>query len=570
MRVRRASLKSMAALALVLMLAPFLLPAPTTAAAPTQAQEGGQVNEVTLYMSDITLTSQEVFTPTNFAYNGEVTLARLTTTLPGPGEPIAIPCESLWYTKKPSGSPDLIYGNYESVGKWETGPLHNDVVIDGPFYSRIWVKGTARDAGFLFMVDRISPDNMYSRIGEVRTEFRDIEAVSYQLFEPETDLLLKGVNIEKGGRIRVSVGFTGRIPPDSELNLLYGTSDYDSLARFSMNSVSISNSVKIDRQDRIASIQVNATNALGLGDMQSITLTVTKKDEIFFEKNLNHTEIQMLGNQTNATVGSLWRWKYSTEHEGTEYSATVVVIDNSSQKWNRTVTFYIEPTLVTMTWQLAALMIFVALAGGAGGTVVYRRIRYGYVITDVFLIHLDTGLLVSYISTSKGEGKGDEDIVSGMLTALQDYAKGTGAKSVGEVDLERITSAARSQETEKHKQTADRISVLVAASGEFVKNAFKRDTLTEGGDSESIDQMKLGDLLVLVERGKLSYMATVISGYEHDALRRRMKRAVQAIEQDYGDVLAGWKGSMKDVVLVRNYLEEFLKAGFIRKLFGQA
>jgi predicted ATPase len=113
---------------------------------------------------------------------------------------------------------------------------------------------------------------------------------------------------------------------------------------------------------------------------------------------------------------------------------------------------------------------------------------------DVFLIS-KIGLLITHVSRSSEEGM-DKDILSSMLTAVQD----------------------------------------------FVRDSF-------GGGAEAAPKSGLGKLeymntKILIEHGDLVYLAAVVPGEEHSSMRKDLKSIVQDIEGTYFDILADWDGDL--------------------------
>ncbi len=152
--------------------------------------------------------------------------------------------------------------------------------------------------------------------------------------------------------------------------------------------------------------------------------------------------------------------------------------------------------------------LFLILGGGSAVgsllvVIVYRRYRVR--IEDVFLIYRD-GILVSHLSQGDGLDK-DEDQLSGMLTAVQD----------------------------------------------FVKDAFTY------GEHRELHQLEFGDYHVLIERGKLVYLAVVYQGRDSGLIRKKVRTVLDQVESRYGGVFDAWDGDMARVAGTR----ELLREGFV-------
>ncbi len=115
---------------------------------------------------------------------------------------------------------------------------------------------------------------------------------------------------------------------------------------------------------------------------------------------------------------------------------------------------------------------------------------------QVFLIHKD-GRLISYASI-RGDYHQDEELVSGMLTAVKDLLTVVFAQKEAGTDL-----------------------------GPF--------------------RFAMGEMNIILRMGEHFYMTTVIRGEEDKAISDRSEAIVKTIQERYDDVFNNWKGSMKDV-----------------------
>jgi hypothetical protein len=141
---------------------------------------------------------------------------------------------------------------------------------------------------------------------------------------------------------------------------------------------------------------------------------------------------------------------------------------------------------------LIAIVIWIALI------LVYREIRYRYNIEEVFLVD-NAGVLLVHMS--RGESKTiDAKLVSGMLTAVQ----------------------------------------------EFVKDSFRGANGTQdiSIDEGALGKLEYGDFQIVLERGSYTFLSAVISGYDNKRLRNRMKNVIDKFESKYSHVLADWDGDM--------------------------
>ena len=135
-------------------------------------------------------------------------------------------------------------------------------------------------------------------------------------------------------------------------------------------------------------------------------------------------------------------------------------------------------------------------------------------VSQVFLIHRRTGLLIEQVQ-QKSHLMHDGDMVSGMLTAIQD----------------------------------------------FVHDSF------QARDAGRLEVIRIGDVTVLLEQGPLVIMAGIISqGFAPQNLRQTFRRAVEQISDDYHESLVNFKGDSGGFDGVTEVLESCLKT---RLLVGE-
>jgi len=149
---------------------------------------------------------------------------------------------------------------------------------------------------------------------------------------------------------------------------------------------------------------------------------------------------------------------------------------------------------------------FVGLAALVASLVgMYLLMRYQRIqIEEVFLVYRD-GVLIYHLSRSLTQDK-DEDVLSGMLTAVQ----------------------------------------------EFVRDAFAY------GEHRELHQLDFGDYRIMIERGRTVYLAVVYSGSGSAAVRRKIRSVLDRIEFDYAPVLEKWDGDMDKVRGARDLIREYL------------
>lgn len=153
----------------------------------------------------------------------------------------------------------------------------------------------------------------------------------------------------------------------------------------------------------------------------------------------------------------------------------------------------------SLMWRMEALRTGRSFAEIA----LMRSLRFR--VEEVFLIHRETGLLLAHVA-AKGAVTQDADLVSGMLTAVQD---------------------------------------------------FVRDSFTPG-KSEELETMQVGEYTVWVLHGPLALIAGVVSGAAPPDLRNIFQRTLERVHADFGTQLQEFSGDAGVLNDVRPLLQACL------------
>ncbi|MFQ5918992.1 MAG: hypothetical protein ACE5I4_02965 [Thermoplasmata archaeon] len=154
---------------------------------------------------------------------------------------------------------------------------------------------------------------------------------------------------------------------------------------------------------------------------------------------------------------------------------------------------------IALPWWIFLLPLLVPVV--FAGFYLYRRLRHPELrIEEVFVIHRK-GILVAHQSRTLTPDK-DRDILAAMFKAVQG----------------------------------------------FVQEAFARGT--EG----SMRGLRFENFNILIEQGTYHYVAVVYRGQESRRLARRVATLSQAIETEFGALLAAWVGDMEEIRGIRRLL----------------
>jgi outer membrane protein OmpA-like peptidoglycan-associated protein len=129
-----------------------------------------------------------------------------------------------------------------------------------------------------------------------------------------------------------------------------------------------------------------------------------------------------------------------------------------------------------------------------------------YRVEQVFLIHTETGLLLSH-AWARDLAASDPDLISGMLTAIRD----------------------------------------------FVADSFSPER-----DAGGLRQFSVGELTVIVEQGPRAMIAAVVRGQAPDTLLARLQDTLETIHLQFSAPLADFDGDAAPLAGVRPRLEECL------------
>jgi hypothetical protein len=126
-------------------------------------------------------------------------------------------------------------------------------------------------------------------------------------------------------------------------------------------------------------------------------------------------------------------------------------------------------------------------------------------VQEAFLIHRESGLLLAHVSSDPGLAN-DRDLVSGMLTAIRDFAQ----------------------------------------------DAF-------GGEEDGeLDAIQYGVLYIVLEPGPWAYLAVVIEGIAPEGFRDRVSDALSEVHQAFTPVLRDYDGDPESLTGVEDHLQPLL------------
>ena len=153
------------------------------------------------------------------------------------------------------------------------------------------------------------------------------------------------------------------------------------------------------------------------------------------------------------------------------------LVESINQTLERSISFE------ALKWRFEALRT----GKSFGAIVLSRSVRYR--VEQVFLIHRETGLLLRH-AARQDQVVQDSDLVSGMLTAIQD----------------------------------------------FVKDSFT------GAGGQEVETIELGDFNLWVQHGPTAILAAVVGGTPPPELRNALERTLEQIHSQFSAELSAFKG----------------------------
>lgn len=105
----------------------------------------------------------------------------------------------------------------------------------------------------------------------------------------------------------------------------------------------------------------------------------------------------------------------------------------------------------------------------------------------------------------------------------------------------------------EHVQDADMVSGMLTAIRDFAQDSFKTS------DADSLESLTVGDLSVWIEAGPLAFVAAVIRGAAPREYRQTLQSTVEEIHLRFGEALQSFSGDASTLEDARSLLESCLE-----------
>jgi hypothetical protein len=160
---------------------------------------------------------------------------------------------------------------------------------------------------------------------------------------------------------------------------------------------------------------------------------------------------------------------------------------------------------------LLILIIIITFIITISGITLYSKYTGNYKIEEIFCIS-NNGILLSHVSSTKTHHRADEQVVSGMLTAIIN----------------------------------------------FTQDAFTEED--KNTKAWGIKEIQMNEKNILVERGIYTYLATVFSGRSGKKLYSQSRKSIITVESKYKTQLQNWKGNISNLNGINYTLKNMLES----------
>jgi hypothetical protein len=258
-----------------------------------------------------------------------------------------------------------------------------------------------------------------------------------------------------------------------------------------------------------------------VGNIWSLDLSIYLKD---IDNNLTELDI-LVDNDFVVTSGR--KLIFYSDEPGTH--EIIIEVSDGENKVSESlkVKFTAGEHVVKLSVAIFWIIFIIFIVTFCCTLVIIKKYKGNFKVEDVFLIYND-GTLISHKTKREVDTMNDDDILSGMLTALQDFVK------------EGLSSNLTQNKTSSKYQLKE------------LKNL----------DEWQIQQLQLGDHNILIERGKYIYLAVIFSGKVGWNLSFKIKNVMMEVEKNHSKLLLDWNGDMDDVEFLEKVPREILEFKF--------
>lgn len=105
---------------------------------------------------------------------------------------------------------------------------------------------------------------------------------------------------------------------------------------------------------------------------------------------------------------------------------------------------------------------------------------------------------------------------------------------------------------------SDIFASMLTAVQDFVRDSFQ----SNGGKKEGLGKLEYGNMKIIIEHGHNLFLTAIFKGSEHPEMQMKVRAALEAIDNEHGDMLANWDGTLKTVEPIQNYIDGLASCKF--------
>lgn len=107
----------------------------------------------------------------------------------------------------------------------------------------------------------------------------------------------------------------------------------------------------------------------------------------------------------------------------------------------------------------------------------------------------------------------------------------------------------------------DILSAMLVAVQEFVKDSFR-------GETGALDELKFGELRIIIARGKYTVLASVVTGEHPEDIVPQLEMALKDLEKKVGRILSRWSGTDEEIIGVDSVMKDLISGEYKIKAFA--
>ncbi|MEM3342464.1 MAG: hypothetical protein QW728_07195, partial [Thermoplasmata archaeon] len=215
--------------------------------------------------------------------------------------------------------------------------------------------------------------------------------------------------------------------------------------------------------------------------------------------------------------------EFKAEQAG-EYSITLIAVDPDGGYgyYSRPIAVLEKKSIFSNPWVLTGIIAGAVLLGALLLVVIFIIWRGQFRADKAFIIYRDGRLIAQ--DSSIAEGGQDADIMTSMLTAVQEFVNDTLNKNL------------------QHEEGA----------------AGENSTKTGGEKGKGLNEIKHEQKRIIIEHHNNLCMAIMGEGNIPVMLRYRMKALLKKVEKEHRDILKDWNGSLEEFEGLKSQLDNLI------------